>query len=255
MAGSGRTGSRRRATAADVARSESRRRPDQREPSRRRQTTARSRRSGRSAARTISSIVGDEIRNVTDERRPAGHVALRQGASSPGRARGNGWRAIFANRIPKTRGRIALCHLLSGNGGVRAEFTVYEWAPGQFYLVSAGALERHDHDILRKLLPKDGSVRFQPITTRLRRAGARRPALARSAAEAHRHRPLQRRLPLAVRQADLGRADRRARAARQLRRRTRLGAASPDRDAERHFRPADGGGRANSASSPSASGR
>jgi dimethylglycine dehydrogenase len=48
---------------------------------------------------------------------------------------------------------------------VRAEFTVYESAPGVFYLVSAGALERHDHDTLKKLLPKDGSVTFRPVTT------------------------------------------------------------------------------------------
>jgi dimethylglycine dehydrogenase len=71
---------------------------------------------------------------------------------------------ILANRIPKTRGRIALCHLLSKNGGVRSEFTVYERRPDEFYLVSAGALERHDHDTLRKLLPKDGSVDFQSVT-------------------------------------------------------------------------------------------
>ncbi len=73
--------------------------------------------------------------------------------------------SVLANRIPKARGRIALSHLLSKNGGVRAEFTVYENAPGSFYLVSAGAFERHDHDTLKKLLPKDGSVRFTPITT------------------------------------------------------------------------------------------
>ena len=38
-----------------------------------------------------------------------------------------------------------------------------------FYLVSAGAFERHDHDYLRKLLPADGSVHFQPVTTQLGR--------------------------------------------------------------------------------------
>ena len=74
---------------------------------------------------------------------------------------------ILANRIPKKQGRIALCHLLTPKGGVRAEFTVYEWQPGRFYLVSAGALERHDHDCLRKLAPTDGSVRLNAITTRL----------------------------------------------------------------------------------------
>lgn len=75
--------------------------------------------------------------------------------------------SIFANTIPKKRGRIALCHMLTEWGGVRSEFTVYEWAPGRFYLVSAGAYEAHDHDYLRKLLPGDGSVRLQQITQRL----------------------------------------------------------------------------------------
>ena len=73
--------------------------------------------------------------------------------------------SIFANRIPKKIGRIGLCHLLTKNGGVRSEFTVYRAAPQGFYLVSAGAWERHDHDILQKLLPADGSVRFYPVTT------------------------------------------------------------------------------------------
>jgi dimethylglycine dehydrogenase len=73
--------------------------------------------------------------------------------------------SIFANRIPKKIGRIGLCHILSKKGGVRSEFTVYRAAPNGFYLVSAGAWERHDHDILQKLLPADGSVSFYPVTT------------------------------------------------------------------------------------------
>jgi dimethylglycine dehydrogenase len=71
---------------------------------------------------------------------------------------------LLANRIPKKIGRVGLCHLLSANGGVRAEFTVCRTGPQSFYLVSAGALERHDHDIMQKALPRDGSVSFQPIT-------------------------------------------------------------------------------------------
>ncbi|UIJ73982.1 FAD-dependent oxidoreductase [Aurantimonas sp. HBX-1] len=74
--------------------------------------------------------------------------------------------SILANRIPRTRGRIALCHLLTETGGVRAEFTVYEWAPGRFYLVSAGGYERIDHDNLRRLLPADGSVSLTLLTER-----------------------------------------------------------------------------------------
>ena len=72
---------------------------------------------------------------------------------------------LFANRIPSRPGRVGLCHLLSANGGVRSEYTVYRMAPETFYLVSAGAFERHDHDILQKLLPGNGSVRFEPATT------------------------------------------------------------------------------------------
>ncbi|MEQ1520839.1 MAG: FAD-dependent oxidoreductase, partial [Aestuariivirga sp.] len=111
-------------------------------------------------------FVGEECRNVMD------NVALQDmSAFAKMEVSGPGARdwldSILANRIPKKMGRIALCHLLTKHGGVRAEFTVYEWAPGRFYLVSAGAYERHDHDTLYKLLPKDGSVKLNPITTRL----------------------------------------------------------------------------------------
>jgi len=72
---------------------------------------------------------------------------------------------LMANRIPKAVGRIHLCHMLTKNGGVRSEFTIYRTGPQGFYLVSAGAFERHDHDYLMKALPSDGSVRFFPVTT------------------------------------------------------------------------------------------
>ncbi|MBA67753.1 MAG: dimethylglycine dehydrogenase, partial [Rhizobiales bacterium] len=71
--------------------------------------------------------------------------------------------SILANKLPKKNGRIALCHLLTKDGGVRSEFTVYK-QPDGYYLVSAGAYEAHDHDILKKLLPTDGSVRMNAIT-------------------------------------------------------------------------------------------
>lgn len=111
-------------------------------------------------------FVGEECRNVME------NVALQDmSAFAKMEVSGPGARewldSILANRIPKKMGRIALCHLLTKLGGVRAEFTVYEWAPGRFYLVSAGAFERHDHDTLYKLLPKNGSVKLNQITTRL----------------------------------------------------------------------------------------
>lgn len=75
--------------------------------------------------------------------------------------------SLFANKMPKKIGRVALCHMLTKHGGVRSEFTVYRTAPETFYLVSAGAYEAHDHDYLYKALPKDGSVKLVPATTQM----------------------------------------------------------------------------------------
>ncbi|MFC6489351.1 GcvT family protein [Nitratireductor sp. GCM10026969] len=107
--------------------------------------------------------VGNEVRNVHEN-----VGLLDMSAFAKIEVSGPGARlwldSIFANRIPKKRGRVALCHLLTKNGGVRSEFTVYEWAPGRFYLVSAGGFEAHDHDVLARLLPADGSVVLRPLT-------------------------------------------------------------------------------------------
>jgi dimethylglycine dehydrogenase len=72
---------------------------------------------------------------------------------------------LLTNAVPKKVGRVSLSYLLTAKGGVRAEFTVYKIAPQRYYLVSAGAYERHDHDYLRKALPHDGSVRMERLTT------------------------------------------------------------------------------------------
>jgi dimethylglycine dehydrogenase len=110
-------------------------------------------------------FVGEECRNVMNNVGIQDMSAFaKMEVSGPGARE---WlESILANKIPKKMGRIALCHLLTPRGGVRSEFTVYEWAPGRFYLVSAGAYERHDHDYLRKLCPADGSVRLNAITSR-----------------------------------------------------------------------------------------
>jgi dimethylglycine dehydrogenase len=73
---------------------------------------------------------------------------------------------LLTNKLPKT-GRVSLSYLLTPRGGVRSEFTVYREGPNRFYLVSAGALERHDHDYLVKALPADGSVKLEKITTQM----------------------------------------------------------------------------------------
>ncbi len=110
--------------------------------------------------------VGNEVRNVHENVGLLDMSAFaKMEVSGPG---ARAWlESILANSVPKKQGRIALAHLLTKLGGVRSEFTVYESAPGCFYLVSAGAFEAHDHDYLRKLAPTDGSVRLTPLTEKL----------------------------------------------------------------------------------------
>jgi dimethylglycine dehydrogenase len=72
--------------------------------------------------------------------------------------------SILTTKVPRP-GRVQLSYLLTKRGGVRSEFTIFSMGPSAFYLVSAGALERHDHDYLEKLLPTDGSVKIARVTT------------------------------------------------------------------------------------------
>ena len=71
---------------------------------------------------------------------------------------------LVANRIPQKTGRLNLCHALNSRGGVHSEFTIFREGPESFYLVSAGAWQRLDHDWLQKHMPQDGSVRFANLT-------------------------------------------------------------------------------------------
>ena len=74
--------------------------------------------------------------------------------------------SLVANKLPKKTGRIGLCHALTVKGGVMSEFTIMREAADSFYLVSAGALQRLDHDLLVKAMPTDGSVQFENLTNR-----------------------------------------------------------------------------------------
>ncbi len=109
-------------------------------------------------------FVGDECRNVHE------NVGLQDmSAFAKFEVSGSGasvWLdGILTNRVPKAVNRVTLTYLLTKNGGVRSEFTLTRVAPERFYLVSAGALESHDFDTLFKLLPQDGSVRLDKVTT------------------------------------------------------------------------------------------
>ena len=71
---------------------------------------------------------------------------------------------LVANTLPANVGGLSLAHALNGNGGIHSEFTIRREAGDSFYLVSAGALQRLDHDYLRRYMPRDGSVEFTPLT-------------------------------------------------------------------------------------------
>jgi dimethylglycine dehydrogenase len=107
--------------------------------------------------------VGNECRNVAE------HVGLLDmTAFAKARVSGPGAEAfldrLVANRLPRGIGRVNLCHALNTRGGVHSEFTIVREAPDSFYLVSAGAWQRLDHDWIRKHTPEDGSVRFDDLT-------------------------------------------------------------------------------------------
>ena len=108
--------------------------------------------------------VGRECRNVTE------YVGLLDmTAFAKARVSGPGAEGfldhLVANRLPQKIGRIGLAHALNSRGGVHSEFTIYREAADSFYLVSAGAFQRLDHDWLRKHMPRDGSVEMANLTT------------------------------------------------------------------------------------------
>ncbi|WP_299193685.1 FAD-dependent oxidoreductase [uncultured Erythrobacter sp.] len=108
--------------------------------------------------------VGNEVKHVTSkvgiqDMSPFAKCRI----AGPGAAEWLG--GLLTNFVPKTIGRLCLSYLLTSEGGVRSEFTVYKTGPQEFYLVSAGAYERHDHDYLKKAMPTDGSVTFERLTT------------------------------------------------------------------------------------------
>ncbi len=75
--------------------------------------------------------------------------------------------AMVANRLPRRIGRVGLVHALTERGGVHSEFTVFRESAESFYVVSAGALQRLDHDWLTRHMPSDGSVTFTDITNQM----------------------------------------------------------------------------------------
>ena len=107
--------------------------------------------------------VGNECKNTTIN---AGLLDMTAFAKcrvqGPGALKFLNW--IFAQRMPVAHGKLALCHGLTSKGGVHSEFTIQRESKDSFYMVSAGANHRLDHDWLKKHMPADGSVQFTDLT-------------------------------------------------------------------------------------------
>ena len=106
---------------------------------------------------------GNECRNVAEN-----VGLLDMTAFAKCRISGSGAEAfldkLIANRLPKSIGRVNLCHALNSKGGVHSEFTILREREDSFYLVSAGVYQRLDHDWLWRNMPQDGSVQMVNLT-------------------------------------------------------------------------------------------
>ena len=135
---------------------------------------------------------------------------------------------VCANRMPRKSGGIALVHLLSPQGRILGEMTVTRLADDRFYALSAAAAELRDRDWLTQSLRPRRARADRQRHGGSRRARAFGPEVARAAARPHRCGSRQRGFSLAAGARDPNPRGRRAGAARELRGRARLGAASAD---------------------------
>ena len=107
--------------------------------------------------------VGAEVKNVTEN-----CGLLDMSAFAKCRVEGPGAEAfleqVIANKLPRKTGRLILAHALAPRGGVHSEFTIMRESDDSFYIVSAGATQRLDHDWLKKHMPDDRSVSFTDLT-------------------------------------------------------------------------------------------
>ena len=107
--------------------------------------------------------VGAEVKNVTEN-----VGVLDMSAFAKARIEGPGAEAFLeyltANKLPRKKGRITLAHALAPRGGVHSEFTIMRESDESFYIVSAGAAQRLDHDYIKKHMPTDRSVTFTDLT-------------------------------------------------------------------------------------------
>jgi dimethylglycine dehydrogenase len=71
---------------------------------------------------------------------------------------------LFANRMPRRVGGIALAHMLTEDGMIESEFTVTRLGEDRYYLLSAAVAELHDLDMLEQGRGADEQVRIANVT-------------------------------------------------------------------------------------------
>ena len=162
-----------------------------------------------------------------------GVAVIDQSSFSKFRLRGRGaldlLQRVCGADIDVPVGKIVYTQLLNARGGIEADVTVTRVGETEFYLVTGSAFGRHDVTFLLQHAPDDGSRRDRRGDVRLRRAQRLRPARASADAVDQRRRLEQPVLPVHDRSADRRGTGAGARAARDVRRRARLGAARRDR--------------------------
>src|SRR5205823_11979726 len=68
---------------------------------------------------------------------------------------------LAANDVDKPVGTIVYTAMLSPRAGIMCDLTITRWAEDRFWVVTGGAVGRHDIAWMSKHLPRDGSVRFE----------------------------------------------------------------------------------------------
>ena len=71
---------------------------------------------------------------------------------------------LGANRPPQAPGRIGLTHALTPHGGIASEFTIIKHDDDRYYLTSAAAARRHDHELLNRCAADTDDVRISDVT-------------------------------------------------------------------------------------------
>ena len=71
---------------------------------------------------------------------------------------------IFANKMPKKDGGIALAHLLTDGGRIESEMTITRLGEGRYYLLSAAVAQLHDLSLLTNAVRPGEDVRITDVT-------------------------------------------------------------------------------------------